>query len=94
VPELMQLDEQGYPVMLDMPVPPWLEREARQAVRMCPELALSLVAARADEPRQPATADRRPLPGPGRGQLVARARGELVVTEDWIAELSRAGDLN
>ena len=67
VPELMQLDEQGYPVMLDMPVPPWLEREARQAVRMCPELALSLVAVRPDEPRQPgrrAVAERPPGPQP------------------------------
>ena len=63
VPELMQLDEQGYPVMLDMPVPPWLEREARQAVRMCPELALSLTEVRTEEPRQPATA--RPSADPG-----------------------------
>jgi NADH:ubiquinone oxidoreductase subunit F (NADH-binding)/ferredoxin len=40
VPELIQLDRQGYPVFLDMPVPFWLEREARQAVAMCPALAL------------------------------------------------------
>ena len=40
VPELMQLDEQGYPVMLDMPVPPWLEHGARRAADMCPGLAL------------------------------------------------------
>jgi NADH:ubiquinone oxidoreductase subunit F (NADH-binding)/ferredoxin len=40
VPELVQLDEQGYPVFLDMPVPFWLEREAEQAVQMCPALAL------------------------------------------------------
>src|ERR1019366_3986754 len=28
VPELVQLDNQGYPVFLDMPVPFWLEKEA------------------------------------------------------------------
>jgi NADH:ubiquinone oxidoreductase subunit F (NADH-binding)/ferredoxin len=42
VPELVQLDRQGYPVFLDAPVPSWLEREARQAVAMCPALALRL----------------------------------------------------
>jgi ferredoxin len=42
VPELIQLDGQGYPVMLDSPVPAWLERGARQAVEMCPALALRL----------------------------------------------------
>lgn len=45
VPELMQPDGQGYPMMLDMPVPPWLERKARRAVEGCPELALRLVPA-------------------------------------------------
>jgi ferredoxin len=42
VPELVQLDNQGYPVFLDMPVPFWLEKEAQQAVAMCPALALRL----------------------------------------------------
>jgi NADH:ubiquinone oxidoreductase subunit F (NADH-binding)/ferredoxin len=42
VPELIQTDRQGYPVFLDAPVPPWLEREARHAVAMCPALALRL----------------------------------------------------
>jgi hypothetical protein len=41
----MQPDGQGYPMMLDMPVPPWLERKARRAVEGCPELALRLVPA-------------------------------------------------
>jgi ferredoxin len=45
VPELVQQDGQGYPVMLDMPVPRWLERKARRAVDMCPQLALRLVPA-------------------------------------------------
>ena len=40
VPELVQLDPHGYPAFLDMPVPFWLERDAQQAVAMCPALAL------------------------------------------------------
>jgi ferredoxin len=40
VPELVQLDRHGYPAFLDMPVPFWLERDAQQAVAMCPALAL------------------------------------------------------
>ena len=43
-PEMVQLDSQGYPMFLDMPVPFWLEREATQAVEMCPALALKLAA--------------------------------------------------
>jgi len=39
---MVQLDSQGYPAFLDMPVPFWLEREAQQAVEMCPAMALSL----------------------------------------------------
>jgi len=41
-PELIRLDGRGYPVLLDIPVPPWLEKDARQAVDMCPALALRL----------------------------------------------------
>jgi hypothetical protein len=41
---MIQLDSQGYPMFLDMPVPLWLEREATQAVEMCPALALKLAA--------------------------------------------------
>jgi ferredoxin len=48
-PEMVQLDSQGYPAFLDMPVPFWLEREAQQAVEMCPAMALSLGSA-AGEP--------------------------------------------
>lgn len=62
VPELVQLDGHGYPAFLDMPVPFWLEREARQAVEMCPALALKLTAAQAPDPR-PA------LPQPARRQI-------------------------
>jgi ferredoxin len=42
IPELIHLDAQGYPVILNMPVPAWLEKDAQQAVHMCPALALRL----------------------------------------------------
>jgi hypothetical protein len=92
VPELMQLDGQGYPIMLDMPVPPWLERQAWRAVDMCPELALRLVPAdldslagggsparRPDQPGLMLRADREPT---------ADTAPDLAVSEDWIAEIS------
>ncbi len=53
VPELIQLDQQGFPIMLDMAVPAWLGKEARQAVEMCPALALRLTPVEAPAmPRQ------------------------------------------
>lgn len=42
LPELIGLDEWGYPILADGPVPPGLERQARRAVTDCPALALSL----------------------------------------------------
>src|SRR6202012_5196316 len=42
VPELIHLDQTGFPVILPIPVPPWLEKDAQQAVQMCPALALRL----------------------------------------------------
>jgi ferredoxin len=45
VPELIRLDEWGYP-LLDAPlVPAGLERAAGRAVALCPRLALRLVSA-------------------------------------------------
>ena len=84
MPELVQLDRQGYPVPLDMPVPPWLEREARQAVDMCPALALRLTAG--ETPRQLA------IKGKDRRELVAETRTDLKVTESWIADLGGGSD--
>ena len=57
-PEMVQLDNQGYPMFLDMPVPFWLEKEAQQAVEMCPALALSLATggSRNSEPARSRTA--------------------------------------
>jgi ferredoxin len=41
-PELVRLDEWGYPIVADRPVPRALERTARRAVTDCPALALAL----------------------------------------------------
>jgi ferredoxin len=41
-PELIRLDEWGYPIMPDHPVPDDLIALARRAVRLCPTLALRL----------------------------------------------------
>jgi NADH:ubiquinone oxidoreductase subunit F (NADH-binding)/ferredoxin len=42
VPELIRLDDNGYPAFPDVPVPAWLEDGARKAVAMCPALALRI----------------------------------------------------
>jgi ferredoxin len=47
LPELIQLDDWGYPIISDEPIPRGLERQARQAVSMCPRLAL-LIEERSD----------------------------------------------
>jgi ferredoxin len=47
LPELIRLDEWGYPVVDPRPVPPHLEGLARRAVAACPTLALKLRSAQA-----------------------------------------------
>ena len=42
LPELITLDEWGYPVVADQRVPARLARQARRAVTDCPALALLL----------------------------------------------------
>jgi len=42
LPELIALDEWGYPIIEGRPVPPSLDLEARRAVAACPTLALKL----------------------------------------------------
>ncbi len=42
VPELIELDDWGYPVVRDE-VPPELMAGAREALRACPQLALRLI---------------------------------------------------
>lgn len=40
LPELIQLDDWGYPIIDDAPIPQELARDARRAVSSCPRLAL------------------------------------------------------
>jgi ferredoxin len=42
LPELIELDDWGYPVIADVDVPPRLRPLARRAVSVCPTLALRL----------------------------------------------------
>ena len=42
LPEVIRLDEWGYPVIDPAPLPPHLEGLARRAVAACPTLALLL----------------------------------------------------
>jgi len=42
LPELVELDEWGYPMLPREPVSRRHETDARRAVKMCPRLALSL----------------------------------------------------
>jgi ferredoxin len=44
LPELITLDEWGYPVVDRAPIPARLQRQARRAVIDCPALALRLTA--------------------------------------------------
>jgi ferredoxin len=62
LPELISLDEWGYPILADHPVPSHLGSLAKRAVRLCPTLALRLEAEKAERrtpiggPRDPAGA--------------------------------------
>ncbi|MBV8257086.1 MAG: ferredoxin [Actinobacteria bacterium] len=47
LPELIELDDWGYPILRDDEVPRHLRGDARKAVASCPRLALSLERARA-----------------------------------------------
>ena len=44
LPDLVALDEWGYPILGDEPVPERLRTDARRAVAACPRLALRLEA--------------------------------------------------
>ncbi len=66
LPELISLDEWGYPVIADQAVPPGLASQARRAVTDCPALALRLV------PAAP------PAPRPGRAGRSGAAPGRRV----------------
>jgi ferredoxin len=43
LPEMITLDEWGYPIIDSHPIPPALDRDARAAVSACPTLALRLL---------------------------------------------------
>jgi ferredoxin len=47
LPEMIALDEWGYPLLSGQPVPSRLARQARRAVTDCPALALKLMPAQA-----------------------------------------------
>jgi ferredoxin len=51
LPELITLDEWGYPIIDQHPVPPVLDLEARRAVAACPALALKLTRTEPVRPR-------------------------------------------
>ena len=42
LPEMISLDDWGYPILATWPVPPFLDEHARRAVDTCPVLALRL----------------------------------------------------
>jgi ferredoxin len=42
LPERITLDDWGYPIIDERPIPPELEAHARRAVAACPTLALAL----------------------------------------------------
>jgi NADH:ubiquinone oxidoreductase subunit F (NADH-binding)/ferredoxin len=77
VPELIHLDDIGYPVMLNIPVPDWLAKDAEQAVEMCPALALRIESPKPARSRRtpvaiPTPSLRPGLPGaPSRRELTA-----------------------
>jgi len=87
VPELVQLDGQGYPVFVDMAVPPWLESEAQQAVQMCPNLALRMSSAPKKEAPKPAASKK----SNGGIRLIASSPSDNDSHSDWIADISDMG---
>ena len=42
LPDLIRLDEWGYPILADGPFPPDLGKDTRSAVSLCPRLALAI----------------------------------------------------
>jgi len=50
LPELITLDDWGYPIVRDGEVPPGLMAAAGEAIRLCPLLALRLDRSRCERP--------------------------------------------
>jgi ferredoxin len=65
LPELVALDEWGYPVITDTAVPVRLVRNARRAVTACPALALRLVSEKSSvvAPARSAYSEETQIPG-------------------------------
>jgi ferredoxin len=59
LPERVQLDDWGFPIVDRSPIPPELEGNARRAVGACPTLALRLEAAAGSGAPRPGTRSRR-----------------------------------
>lgn len=77
LPEIVQLDEWGYPVVAPGPVPPGVRRYAQRAVSACPTLALRLVPWEPPQVQAPPPASES-APGPrtvSRRSLRAAERG-------------------
>jgi NADH:ubiquinone oxidoreductase subunit F (NADH-binding)/ferredoxin len=97
VPELVELDEHGYPKLLEVAVPFWLRKDAMQAVGTCPALALSLTEDEVEPTVSTAVSVPAELPAPlaieARRQpqavLTGRAwrRADLDAAESWLAEI-------
>jgi ferredoxin len=66
LPELIELDDWGYPIVAPGPVPPQLIDDARRAVTYCPVLAFKL---------RPATTAESRASAPAGQPLVARQPG-------------------
>jgi ferredoxin len=50
LPELITLDDWGFPITSGQPVPAWLLGDARETARACPKLALRLGHLRSPQP--------------------------------------------
>ncbi len=59
LPERVRLDDWGYPIVDDRPLPPELVAHARRAAAVCPTLALKLAQRPAQAPRASRSTRRR-----------------------------------
>jgi ferredoxin len=72
LPELITLDDWGFPVISASDVPPGLQKETAAVARLCPRLALRLE--RAPSPGEAAKTWPQRLPGTGRADIVMKSR--------------------
>jgi ferredoxin len=73
LPELIERDEWGYPILAEAEVPPHLLAHAKRAVTACPVLALKLRAASSPSSPAPSPQGIREDAGPGWPRLAGRA---------------------